>query len=337
MMNLRTPPLLKVVALLLVVGIVLAVASARSTQSLAASETDFSDILWWLPENTQTVIAVRGPLKPQALPQSPADWDAVDMLRTLAGWWRKRDSDGPSPDDGNIQLAVTGSRKYRAPEGWGSGTQEIASIILYDRNKNSTWDEMRSRASRKEKILGTEVLEFDPPFEGMGPTEYSAHPKPNILISSTNRNLLSEILARRRAGRKGKRALPANLSEWRYVDQKSPLWAVRHYDQSDAAEDESSPLSSQTGRAYDPQAIGLIIAPDVSKPELLRLRILSHNPNPERIALERWNLDDGGLKHTIQRLDELAVEITLTLPKHHDLNGEFTLNVLFSLGYIINL
>ena len=52
--------------------------------------------------------------------------------------------------------------------------------------------------------------------------------RPELLILSTRRELLSEILSRISNGSQ-RRALPTTLPEWAFIDRNSPFWGLRHY------------------------------------------------------------------------------------------------------------
>jgi hypothetical protein len=53
-------------------------------------------------------------------------------------------------------------------------------------------------------------------------------PKPNIAVAATDRGYLEDVLARI-DGKRGERALPDTLPEWKHVDTHAQFWVVRHY------------------------------------------------------------------------------------------------------------
>ena len=82
-------------------------------------------------------------------------------------------------------------------------------------------------------------------------------------------------------GKKGERALPNDLPEWKYVDTELKFWGLRHFDKEQAEMDPSSPLASRffSPRGPDPQAIGLTFAYSQSKGKLATITYLSGNKN----------------------------------------------------------
>jgi hypothetical protein len=53
-------------------------------------------------------------------------------------------------------------------------------------------------------------------------------PKPTVILSCNDRNMLSEVLSR--VDNAAKRvALPQDFPEWKHVDRSAPLWALRHF------------------------------------------------------------------------------------------------------------
>jgi hypothetical protein len=52
--------------------------------------------------------------------------------------------------------------------------------------------------------------------------------RPDLMILTNNRNLLSNVLDRILDGSQT-RALPLSLPEWKQVDRRAPFWALRHY------------------------------------------------------------------------------------------------------------
>jgi hypothetical protein len=93
-------------------------------------------------------------------------------------------------------------------------------------------------------------------------TFYIAFPRANIVVAATNEDYLREVL-RRMQGAAGPRALPPTLPEWKYLAPDAPVWAIRHYDHSQAKLDPSSPFGGKKA-ANDPDedAIGILFQLD---------------------------------------------------------------------------
>ena len=59
-------------------------------------------------------------------------------------------------------------------------------------------------------------------------------------------------------GKKGNRALPDDLPEWKYVNTDLQFWGIRHFDRTQAKLDPSSPFGGQkSANDADGQAIHL--------------------------------------------------------------------------------
>ena len=137
--------------------------STAKEQALAAYSVD--DVLWWLPEDTQTVSVARGPFQITAL-EAPDDISFGDYLKfaltvaPLANFVMIEDGMLAKPLLGkNVLFAVEGSRKFRPPKSLGGMLFEGCSITVFEGRPLSTiFTRMASHAKRIQHIEGHQVL-----------------------------------------------------------------------------------------------------------------------------------------------------------------------------------
>jgi hypothetical protein len=84
-----------------------------------------------------------------------------------------------------------------------------------------------STMARTEPIEGQPVWVFQDKTETGTLTSYVAFPKPNVAVVATDEDYLRDVLARI-GGKRGERALPDTLPEWKHVDATAEFWALRH-------------------------------------------------------------------------------------------------------------
>jgi hypothetical protein len=78
--------------------------------------------------------------------------------------------------------------------------------------------------------------------------------KPDLMLSCNHREFFQEMVARMALARQP-RALPANLSEWKYVDRTAPLWGISHY-----TEKQREMVAGLSGPGANIEATGLTVA-----------------------------------------------------------------------------
>ena len=128
-------------------------------------------------------------------------------------------------------------------------------------------------------MKGNRCLYFEERLEQDTWTTFVAFPKPNIAVAATNEEYLREVLARIN-GKRGERALPENLPEWKYVNRNAAFWAVRHYDKMGASTDPTSPFAAKSYLTLrDDQAIGLTFSFDPDKSKTATVTYLSADKN----------------------------------------------------------
>jgi hypothetical protein len=252
------------------------------------------EVLAWLPADTETVLAAQGPFM---LPELKAEAKEA------------QDSKGTDPDieesfeslplgllgfkDGllekhlkgeKILLGIEGSRHFQSPSGLGGAPFQGAAIAVFARDISVSADsfmkESAAVALRTEQIEGHPVAVFQEKLEEDIWTTFVAFPKPNMAVAATNEDYLREVLARMN-GKRGERALPEKLPEWKQVNVNAAFWAVRHYAKKGAAEDPTSPLGGEKSATNmaDERAIGVTFSFDPGKSKTATIRYLSGDPN----------------------------------------------------------
>ena len=271
------------------------------------------DILWWLPEDTETIIVARGPFS------GPSD----------SSWARRRDMSqvlqaipvgivlgGAVGAERTVIACVEGSRHFRPPSLLGMMPYQGCHVVVFrpvpGAKPGALTQPLEAQAKQVKAIAGHRVFCFEQKMEADLWRSFLVSPQPDVLLCATDEGFLRTVLDRMR--RRGKRrALPEHLSEWKYVDAAARFWAVRHYDRRNAPHDPSSPVTGgpAAGNVPDKQAVGLVVTYDPRRSRRALVRYLSANRNAVRIAAKLWDQSSGGLKPQIRRGAPGVVEISV--------------------------
>lgn len=304
-----------------------------------------NDVLWWLPEDTETVSVVRGPFKLDALDSEPPDdmpgLERVDLtlrMAPLGALQTIKKGRFYKPLIGrSLLFSVEGSRKFRSPANLGSMPYEGCQIIILQQGLGPARDtfvrEMTSNAKQVEVVAGQRVMAFEEKLEEDTWKFFIAIPAPNILIFATNQDFLTQVL--KRMHQKGqKRALPEDLPEWKHVKTGAKFWAVRHYDKDDAQEDPSSPLSGKQMAANWPDtgAVGIVFEFDPGRSKVTTIKYISGNKNALKLVTDQWGKLIQGFKTVIRQAEPGVVEIVLSLD-NEDQAGDFLFLLFALLGH----
>ena len=126
---------------------------------------------------------------------------------------------------------------------------EGATLFVLDKplgsHASALMSELKRRAAAVVSVESFDVVQLRERLENDIWTFYIAIARPDILIVATDGNYLADVLHRRATGDE-RRALPAALPEWRWVDTSAPYWALRHYRRDHVGEDPIS-LRSRWG------------------------------------------------------------------------------------------
>jgi hypothetical protein len=261
------------------------VGAVKESKSRAVS---IQEILWWLPEDTETVSVARGPFK-VAKPgepsedMSPTDYIGLALSQVPLGYLEIiKDGAFLKHFIGRtVSYYIEGSRRFRAPTSLGGMRFEGCSIIMLEQDlpeRTALLNQMASQAKVFHSIEGHRVVEFEKKLEEDTWKLLFAMPAPNVLMCATNQEFLADVL-NRMTHRGVKRALPETLPEWKHINTEAKFWAVRHYDADEAKNDPSSPLSGEQSAANwpDTQAIGIVFEFDPARSKVATVRYLSRN------------------------------------------------------------
>ena len=315
----------------------------------AISDHSINDVLWWLPEDTQTVSVVRGPFKalsPIAEPSEdmPATLEHVNLvlqMLPLGAISTIKKGRYYKPLVGrNVLFGIEGSRKFRSPKSLGSMRYEGCAIVILQAGLGTARDallkQMASQAKQVQTIAGQQVALFEETLEGDVWKIFICIPQPDVLLCATNRTFLAQVLHRmHQRGRT--RSLPNSLPEWKHVDTRARFWAVRHYDKNDAQNDPSSPLSGEQLEANwpDTEAVGIVFNLDPSQSKSATIKYLSGNKDALRLFTDAHAKIEG-FKPVIRLAEPGVVEMVVNLG-NPDESPAFLLVLLGLLGQAVYL
>lgn len=258
-------------------------AQVRNAKKPAPPSEEFSQILSWLPADTETIVVANGPFSlPDLSPRDeelPPIVESVDDLKEdfealplgLLGF--KSDLLANRLQGQKVSLAVEGARHFRNSEGLGTAPFEGCSIAVFARDVSDRTSlflkESANAALPSESIEDQMVAVFQEQLESDLWTFFVAFPKPNLALSCTNRDYLREVLVRMR-GARGAMALPDQLPEWKSIDTHVRFWGFRHFDKSQPKQDPSSPFADEkspgmSASVPDNEAVGLTFRFDPNK------------------------------------------------------------------------
>jgi hypothetical protein len=248
--------------------------SASRSPVVSNSRQALLSALSWLPADTETLLVANGPF---SMPPISGDDDDEKRDRVVSQKELRAQFQAlPISLFGlnshllqsrmvgrEITIALEGSRHFRTPRALGEMPYEGCDIVVFARDitelRETFMKESADSVSTREVIDGQLVTVFQNKMEEDVWTFFVAFPKPNVVVIATNRDYLSEVLARI-GGAFGPRALPDDLPEWRYVNLRASCWGLRHYDKSQSESDPSSPFAGEESASLiaDDQAIGIV-------------------------------------------------------------------------------
>jgi hypothetical protein len=313
-----------------------AMAGSFGTSSVpanAAIPSRIDEVLHWLPVDSETIIVANGPFKIEKANESFRFQAAVQSL-PLGILQELLPKELVGKD---VSLAVEGSRCFRSPHGLGMMPYQGCQVVVFDKGTASvlsTAMQVLLRKSRRTiEISGKRVAVFEEKWENDNWTLYVTQPRPEILLCATHDGYLKEVLDRME-GASSKRAMPEDLPEWRYVDTKSRVWAVRHYSKAEAARDPSSPLREEAAANIpDVGAIGVTFSYNADG-NLATVRYLTHAKNAIAIAREAWYMPTEKLEPKIREVETGVVEIALAVDKN-DVGRSFLFVLMALLGHAV--
>lgn len=313
----------------------------NASDDLPLSVGSINEVLWWLPEDTETVSVARGPFKAPTISEPPAKItpsEYLDLaLRASHAGLLGNVRDGrfyKSIVGRTVKFCVEGSRKFREPTSLGGMRYEGCDITVFESgvvpSRSARINEMTPRANRIQTIAGQRVMMFEEKLEDDVWKIYVAFPASNVLLCATDENFLTQVLNRMQH-KEDKRALPEDLPEWKQVNTDARFWAVRHYDRTDTLRDPSTPVSGNPRPASwaDTQAIGIVLDFDPVKSKLVTVKYLSENKDALKLFSDEHMKIGQGFNPVI-RLREPGV-VEMIVPFGDDDEAGISLLVLFTL------
>lgn len=314
----------------------------RADRDRPFSLDSINDVLWWLPEDTETVSVVRGPFKLAALdselPDDMPGLERVDLtlrMAPLGALQTIKKGRFYKPLIGrSLLFSVEGSRKFRSPTSLGSMLYEGCQIVVLQQGLGAARDafvrQIASNAKQVQSIVGQQVMVFEENLEEDTWKFLVAIPAPNVFLLATNQDFLTQVLKRMHQGGE-RRALPENLLEWKHVDTKAKFWAVRHYDKADAQDDPSSPLSGEERGVNwpDTQALGIVFDFDPERSRVTTVKYLSANKDALKLFTDEHIHPDEGFKPVIRQSEAGVIEMLVSLDDQEGVS--MFLLILFSL------
>jgi hypothetical protein len=272
-----------------------------------AQQPNLNQVLSWLPVDTETLLGANGPFvwDPKALSNDPPSQERLTPTElemqsrmfplTLLNF--KNGGLGEFIKDKTLSLAIEGSRHFRPPGGLGLMRYEGCLVMIFVPTVSLDGAAfMRTAANsavRFEERNGTRVAVFEERSENDTWTTFVGFPRRNVAIVATNLDYLVGLLDRMR-GTPATRALPPNLSEWKHVDTKAPVWGVRHYQKQGAELDPSSPLLGQNAaNVSDANAVGVTFSFALAAERTATVDYLSTNTDARRILSGYLMMEDA--------------------------------------------
>src|ERR1043165_1678673 len=144
---------------------------ALSTQEKRVS-IDVQNIMWWFPEDTETVTVARGPFKLKIFDRNPVRLDVAEAFRQISIGdltTLKRGKISKLIDGQTILLSVEGSRKFSPPTSLGGMRYEGCSVTCFDRDFSSQREpllrSLQDDAKQVKNINGHRVFLFNETLE----------------------------------------------------------------------------------------------------------------------------------------------------------------------------
>jgi hypothetical protein len=271
----------------------------------SSRETTLEDVLSWLPSDTETVIGTNGPFpfpdfdrlegtarQPEL---TPVELD-LRMRFLPLGLFGLKNGDLQKALQGKpVTFALEGSRHFRPPAALGNMLYEGCEIVVFgsatNLDREAFMKSAANSATRFEEIAGVKIGVFQEHQENDVWTTFVGFPRSDIVLIATNADYLRTVLARM-GGVSGPRALPDTLSEWKYVNTRSPAWGLRHYQKTEANSDPTSPFLGQ-GPYADDLALGLAFSVEPAVRRIATVTYLSANKNSRQFLQGYLGVEDA--------------------------------------------
>lgn len=232
---------------------------------------DLKRVLAWLPPDTETLQVANGPFWMSnfvtgRLEDKDHEITAEELEKQFEGLTLGLFNSGKGLlekhlDGKKVLFALEASRHFRPPAGLGELPFEGCAVAIFQDDLEDRRDAFMKDASgagmRIEDIEGQRVAEFEEQMEQDRWTFFVTFPEKGVVLVSTNKQFLQEMLVRKR-GTQEQIALRDTLREWTYVNKTAKFWGLRHYDKLQAKFDPTSPFGGKKSANFpDEEAVGL--------------------------------------------------------------------------------
>lgn len=136
---------------------------------------------------------------------------------------------------GEVALCVRCALQPRQREGFDTSEYSAAHFLFLTSNELRDKEVLADLRDKSAWSLGDNHITV---YEVSG-SGFFCLPKPGLLIFTNNQSLMHTILSRLNAWWLKPVALPANLLEWKYVNQQAPYWGLEHFSFPDQCASES--------------------------------------------------------------------------------------------------
>jgi hypothetical protein len=290
----------------------------------------WEQLLWWLPENTETIIVAPRPFQLPKLPRDEPSFADLALLLPTGGNFDAQGLTLHAELQGQmITCAIGGARRFRPPpaQKLGIGSYEGCHVLQFHSVSNvavrMAFENFQKKAEVTLEIAGIRVAVGSK-------TETSsylvANPRPGLLILATDKDYLRQTLERM-ARKQEKRAIPSELPEWKHVDVKARVWAVRHYRKEFAATDPSSPFHDKSSAiGPDLDAVGFVFWYNPDNDNVAHARYLSRsNLALTKVKEGGWSVPSEGFEPKVKQTGPDAVEIASPIDKKNGVSFWFVL------------
>jgi hypothetical protein len=322
-----------IVALLVLASLPITGGTAAAPVPAAPSTPRWEPLLAWLPEDTETLIVA--PLgfeipKPDTKDEATEYSKAFQFLPVGRFPDLKEELLGKELAGQKVLCVVEGSRRFTAPGELGLMPYEGCHIFQFDPEFDEALKKVmrtcEEKADKTIEVASVKVAVFTEKQERDTWIFLVCRPRPDILICATNRDYLEETL-KRIDKKPAARAMPADLPEWKYVDIKARVWAIRHYRQETAKNDPSSPLHPD---GSDADAVGFVFWVGADSGKVAQVRYLSDAKDALKIATNEWEVLQ--LNPEVKQAAPGVIEIAISIAKD-EAAGMFLFALMLRLGH----
>ena len=198
-----------------------------------------------------------------------------------------------------IELSLEARSNFRPPKGLGLMPYDGSGILILKPQAGQTRAMLKAKAWKGMKrvtLAGQEVGVIEEKREHDLWRIYVAVPRPDMLVTATDRASMITTLARMQRPNLTDRAFPSSWSGWKLVDTKAPFWAIRRLDLP-----QSVGLLGPTNRDPKAHAFAVYNIPAKDKDNAAPQWIMKYDGSPKFIR-DFYSASKGELKGTVSQI-----------------------------------